>query len=76
MEKRFPFLIGLVIVLVLIGSQCVFVVNQTEKALVIQLGDPVDRVYGPGLHFKIPLIQSVLRFDAGVLDYEARATEA
>ena len=43
MEKRFPFLIGLVIVLVLIGSQCVFVVNQTEKALVIQLGDPVDR---------------------------------
>ena len=76
MEKRFPFLIGLVIVLVLIGSQCVFVVNQTEKALVIQLGDPVDRVYGPGLHFKIPLIQTVVRFDARVLDYEARAAEA
>ena len=43
------------------------------KALVIQLGDPVDKVFGPGLHFKIPLIQTVVRFDARVLDYEARA---
>ena len=76
MEKRFPFLIGLIIILVLIGSQSIFIVNQTEKALVIQLGDPVDRVFGPGLHFKIPLIQTVVRFDARVLDYEARAAEA
>ena len=52
MEKRFPFLIGLIIILVLIGSQSIFIVNQTEKALVIQLGDPVDKVFGPGLHFK------------------------
>ena len=49
MEKRFPFLIGLIIILVLIGSQSIFIVNQTEKALVIQLGDPVDKVFGPGL---------------------------
>lgn len=76
MEKRFPFLIGLIIILVLIGSQSIFIVNQTEKALVIQLGDPVDKVFGPGLHFKIPLIQTVVRFDARVLDYEARAAEA
>lgn len=46
MEKRFPFLIGLIIILVLIGSQSIFIVNQTEKALVIQLGDPVDKVFG------------------------------
>ena len=32
MEKRFPFLIGLIIILVLIGSQSIFIVNQTEKA--------------------------------------------
>ena len=76
MEKRFPFLIGLIIILVMIGSQSIFIVNQTEKALVIQLGDPVDKVFGPGLHFKIPLIQTVVRFDARVLDYEARAAEA
>ena len=47
MEKRFPFLIGLIIILVMIGSQSIFIVNQTEKALVIQLGDPVDKVFGP-----------------------------
>ena len=76
MEKKVPLLIGLVIALVLIGSQSFFIVHQTEKALVIQLGDPVDRVFGPGLHFKIPLIQTVVRFDARVLDYEARAAEA
>ena len=46
MEKRFPFMIGLIIILVLIGSQSIFIVNQTEKALVIQLGDPVTRCSG------------------------------
>lgn len=76
MEKRIPLLIGVLIVLGLLATQCLFVVHQTEKALVIQLGDPVDRIYGPGLHFKLPFIQNVITFDARVLDYEARAAEA
>ncbi|MEG1610120.1 MAG: protease modulator HflC [Bilophila sp.] len=76
MGKHIPLLIGLVIAAGLLATQCLFVVHQTEKALVIQLGDPVDRIYGPGLHAKLPFIQNVITFDARVLDYEARAAEA
>ena len=64
------------LVVVIIAIQGFFTVFQTQKALVLQLGEPLPRVYGPGLHFKIPFIQNVVYFDARVLDYEARSREA
>ena len=64
------------LLIVVVGSQCFFTVHQTQTALVLQLGDPLDRVYGPGLHFKLPIIQNVVYFDSRVLDYEARSREA
>ena len=60
----------------LVASQSFFTVHQTQKALVLQLGEPLSRIYGPGLHFKIPFIQNVVYFDSRVLDYEARSREA
>lgn len=68
--------LAVVVVLVLVGSQSFFTVHQTQKALVLQLGDPIDAIYGPGIHFKLPFIQNVLYFDARILDYDARSTEA
>ncbi len=76
MEKKITIVIAFFFVLIFLGSQSLFVVHQTEKALVLQLGDPVDRVFGPGLHFKLPFIQNVVRFDARILDYDARSAEA
>lgn len=56
--------------------QCVFVVDQTERAILLQLGKPVGNSdYGPGLHFKIPFVQNVIFFDARVLEYDAPAAE-
>lgn len=63
-------------VAVVLGSQCFFIVHQTQKALVLQLGEPLSRVYGAGLFFKLPFIQRVIYFDSRVLDYEARSREA
>ncbi len=74
--KNYPVYIFLVVLAILIGSQSFFTVHQTQKALVLQLGDPLDSVYDSGLHFKIPFIQNVVYFDARVLDYEARSREA
>ena len=76
MRRGLPLVVGLLAVVLVVASQSVFVVHQTEKALVIQLGDPVDRVYGPGLHFKLPFIQNVVLFNGRMLDYDARAAEA
>ncbi|MDO4839109.1 MAG: protease modulator HflC [Desulfovibrionaceae bacterium] len=60
----------------LIIWQGVFTVNQMETAIVLQLGEPLDEVYKPGLHFKVPFVQKVVYFDARVLDYEASSREA
>lgn len=69
-------LLVIAVVIVAVASQSFFTVHQTQKALVLQLGDPIDNVYGPGLHFKLPFIQNILYFDARILDYDARSTEA
>lgn len=76
MQHRLSLLIGILIAALVLASQCIFIVHQTEKALVIQLGDPVDKIFGPGLHFKLPFIQNVVTFDGRILDYDARAAEA
>ena len=76
MSKKVVTLLGIVVLALLMLSQSVFVVHQTQQALVLQLGNPKDRVYRPGLHFKLPFIQNVLYFDARILDYDARPAEA
>ncbi|MBO4368820.1 MAG: protease modulator HflC [Desulfovibrio sp.] len=76
MSKRFMSFFVALFLLVGLASQSLFSVHQTQKALVLQLGDPLDEVYEPGLHFKLPFIQNVVYFDARVLDYEARSREA
>jgi membrane protease subunit HflC len=53
----------------------VFTVYQTHQALVVRLGDPVDTVTKPGLHFKLPLVDSVIPIDKRILDLEAPAQE-
>lgn len=57
-------LIGLAIIAV---SQTVFTVDEREQAIVLQLGQPIGEPRGPGLHFKIPLVQEVRLFDHRIL---------
>ena len=76
MSKKFATLLAILAFIVLALSQSVFVVHQTQQALVLQLGNAKDHVYRPGLHFKLPFIQNVLYFDARILDYDARPAEA
>ena len=69
-------LLPVLLVAALLAQQTLFVVDQTQQALVIQLGHPLDKVYGPGLHAKLPFIQNVVYFEARILDYDARPAEA
>ncbi len=77
MSKRFlPLIAGLAVIAFLLLQQALFIVNQTEQALVIQLGHPLSTIYKPGLHIKVPFIQNVVYFEARILDYDARPAEA
>ena len=44
-----------------------FTVNQTQQALVLQLGDPKRTIQEPGLAFKLPFIQDVTYYEKRVL---------
>jgi len=63
------------LIVIFVGSLAVFTVDQTQQAIVIQLGKPLSGTYGPGLHFKVPFIQQVVQFERRILLYDATPTE-
>lgn len=65
----------LIIVAVLGLAQSAYIVKETEKAIVLQLGKPKSGPMGPGLHFKLPFVQNVIYFDSRLLEYDARPAE-
>ena len=71
---------GIVTLLVLfvvavVAYGAVFTVQQTEQALVVRFGKPVDVVTDPGLHFKAPFIDAVIPIDKRILDLENPSQE-
>jgi membrane protease subunit HflC len=68
-------LLVLVLIAILIGYGSLFTVYQTQQALVVRLGDPIATYTDPGLHFKLPLIDSVILIDRRILDLENPAQE-
>lgn len=63
------------LIVIFVASLAVFTVDQTQQAIVIQLGKPLAGTYGPGLHFKVPFIQQVVQFERRILVYDATPTE-
>ncbi len=60
----------LLVVLVVLGGlglASVFTVNETEYAIRFQLGKIVRMDYMPGLHFKLPFVNNVRKFDRRIL---------
>jgi modulator of FtsH protease HflC len=66
---------ALIIVALIVAYGALFTVYQTRQALVVRLGQPVRVVTEPGLHSKIPLIDSVINIDKRILDLENPAQE-
>ncbi len=64
----------MVIAIVLIASS-IFIVDEREKALVLQFGRVVAVKEQPGLAFKIPFIQEVVRYDDRILSRDIEPLE-
>jgi membrane protease subunit HflC len=63
--------IGLALALaVLLAMLSLFTVEQTEQALVVRLGKPVDVERNAGLHAKLPFVDSVIFYDTRLLPLE------
>jgi membrane protease subunit HflC len=64
------------VIVVLVGLlSSVFIVDEREKALVLQFGQIVRVKEDPGLSFKIPLIQEVVTYDDRILSRDLEPLE-
>ena len=56
--------------LAFLGLNSLFTMNERQQGLVLQFGEPKRVIQSSGLHFKLPLIQNVVRYDIRILEYD------
>jgi len=71
MSRRLLIVIAVVLVAAgILMDSSLFIVDQTESALVLQLGQPRRVIRDPGLQFKRPFVEDVVIYDNRLLDFE------
>lgn len=65
--NRMVILLGAVFLIFIGAMSSIYVVDEREKVLVLQFGRVVATKEDPGLSFKIPIIQNVVRYDDRIL---------
>lgn len=63
----------LAVLLGILGLSSVFIVTETEYAIKFQLGRVVRADYEPGLHFKLPFVNNVRKYDRRLLTLDTNA---
>ena len=70
--KTSRIIMSAIALLLVIGiSQSLFVVSETQRAVKLRFGEIVEFDVPPGLHFKLPIVNSVRKFDARILTLDA-----
>ena len=59
----------------LVVSLSVFTVSERERAILFRLGQIVKADYEPGIHFKIPIIHTVQKYDARIQTLDAASVQ-
>ena len=76
MQDKMKVVFGVIIAAVLIvAADSLFVLSQTEQAIVLQFGEPIREIKNPGLKLKLPFIQKVIFYDNRLLNLEPPAQE-
>ena len=73
--KRLTLLIPVVVIAAALALSAVFIVDERENILVLQFGQVKQVRSEPGLYFRIPLIQEVVRYDARILGLQTQPLE-
>jgi membrane protease subunit HflC len=70
-NRRILLVIGVVLVVGgIFAMSALFIVDQTQQALVLQFGQPRRVISNPGLKIKRPFIENVIYYDNRLLDFE------
>jgi membrane protease subunit HflC len=70
MQNKLLYILIAVVAIILIGRASVFTVNEGQLAIKSTGGEIVDADYRPGLHFKIPLVNEVTKFDGRIITHQ------
>jgi modulator of FtsH protease HflC len=68
-------LIGLGLVVAFALAQTAFTIGEREQGMIVQFGNPQRILQEPGLYFKLPVVQNLVRFEKRVLTTDAQTAE-
>ena len=71
MSGRNVVIIFIVLGLLLIASNSLYVIKETERGILLRFGEVVNPDIKPGLHVKIPFVNSVRKFDGRILTVDS-----
>ena len=71
MKLTVPVIIGAVLAII-VAINSVFVVKETEFAIKFRLGEVVRADFEPGLHFKFPFINNVVKLERRIITLDMR----
>ncbi|MBD3625631.1 MAG: protease modulator HflC, partial [Rhodobacteraceae bacterium] len=73
--NRSIILIGAIVIALVLLLSSIFIVDERQKALVLQFGQIRDVKEEPGLAFKVPFIQEVVRYDDRIQSLDTEELE-
>jgi len=73
--SRITFLVPVVVVAIALLLSSIFVVDERQRALVLQFGQIRQVIEEPGLNFKVPFIQEVVYYDDRILSIDTAPIE-
>lgn len=73
--RKTTFILPILVIAIAAVMSAVFIVDEREKVLVLQFGRVVSVKEDPGLAFKLPLIQEIVRYDDRILSIDVAPLE-
>ena len=74
--KNFTIPAVAVIVAAFVVVNSAFIIDQAEQGIIVQFGEPIgDVIDEPGLHWRVPFIQEVRRFDKRLLSWDGDVSQ-
>ncbi len=72
MSGRNVTIILLAVLVLFVASNSLYVIKETERGVLLKFGEVVNPDIKPGLHFKIPFVNNVRKFDGRVLTVDSQ----
>jgi membrane protease subunit HflC len=74
--RKITFIVLIAVIALLVVTRAGFVIDQAEQGIIVQFGEPIGGVISePGLHWRVPFIQEVRRFDKRLLGWDGDVSQ-